>query len=84
MPSARKSGNGAAFSITQGAARDELKSSPNGLHANASEPREGSVQPLNCPTQAKRGLEWATRREHMDYEGFGYEESDYEQGEDDF
>jgi hypothetical protein len=31
-------------------ARDELKSSPNGPHANASEQREGSVHPSNSPT----------------------------------
>jgi hypothetical protein len=39
-----------------------LKSSPNGLHANASEKREGSVQESNCPTQAKNRIEWATSR----------------------
>jgi REP element-mobilizing transposase RayT len=44
-----------------GAARDELKSSPNGTHASVSERREGSVQLSNCPTQAKIRLEWATR-----------------------
>ena len=59
--SALKTGRGAAFSITPRAPRDELKSSPNGPHASASEQREDSVQPSNCPTQAKIRLEWATR-----------------------
>src|SRR5579864_4991778 len=33
-----------------------------GPHAIASEQRDDTVQQSNCPTQAKTGLEWATRR----------------------
>jgi REP element-mobilizing transposase RayT len=47
--------------VTRLAARDELKSSPNGLHANASEQREHCAQPWNCPTQANIAIEWVTR-----------------------
>ena len=41
--------------------RDGSRSSQNGRPENANERREDFVQ-RNCPTQAKTGLEWATRR----------------------
>ncbi len=37
------------------------RSSRNGRRENAKERREDFVQRQNCPTQAKTGLEWATR-----------------------
>ncbi len=40
-----RTGRGAAFSIPQPAAKEELKSSPNGPHANANEQPETSAQP---------------------------------------
>ena len=50
----------AVFSITQLAARDELRSSRNGPRESASEQREGYCQRSNCPTQARLWLEWAS------------------------
>lgn len=41
---------------------------PNGRRANASERREGSVLPSHYPTQAKIGLEWATRRDRSKHD----------------
>ena len=54
-------GHPAVFGTTQRAARDGSRSSQNGRHENANERREDLVQRSNCPTQAKTGLEWATR-----------------------
>src|SRR2546423_580048 len=54
------SGCGAASATTQPAMRDGSRSSQNGRRENANELREHFVQPSNCPTQAKIGLEWAT------------------------
>jgi putative transposase len=59
--SARRTGNGAASGITLPAAREGLRLSRSGQQENANEWREHFVQPSNCPTQAKIGLEWATR-----------------------
>src|SRR5216684_8946586 len=62
--SVRRTGSGAVFATTQPAVRDGSRSSQNGRHENANERREDSVQQSNCPTQAKTGLEWATRPLH--------------------
>src|SRR6266446_9368811 len=43
-------------------ASDGWRSSRSGRHENANERREDFVQPSNCPTQAKAGLEWAIGR----------------------
>jgi hypothetical protein len=51
-----------SFRTTQPAVRDGWRSNRNGRHANANERREDFVQLSNCPTQAKSGLEWASRR----------------------
>jgi hypothetical protein len=59
--SVRKTGTGAAFAITQPELRDTSRSSRNGRRESGNEQREDFVQPSNCPTQAKNGLEWATR-----------------------
>jgi hypothetical protein len=42
-------------------ARDASKANRDERHENTNELREDSVQQPNCPTQAKIGLEWATR-----------------------
>src|SRR2546430_17269356 len=57
----RRTGSGAVFATTQPPVRDGSRSSQNGRHENANELREDFVQRKNCPTQAKTGLEWATR-----------------------
>ena len=56
---------GRAFTIAQWDARDRLQLRPRGLQANATAPREDSVQPSNCPTQAKIGLGWAIGRQAL-------------------
>ncbi len=61
--SAPKTGSGVAFATMRRALKDAWKSSRNGRHENANEREESSAQPSNCPTQAKTGLECATRRE---------------------
>ncbi len=47
-------------SLKQGVSR-RLIGDADHQHENASERWEDFVQPSNCPTQAKTGLEWATR-----------------------
>jgi hypothetical protein len=59
--SARRSGSGAVVATTLPAVRGAWRSSRNGLLENANERRGDFVQRSNCPTQAKTGLEWATR-----------------------
>jgi putative transposase len=51
-----------AFVNTQQGAKDEWRLSASGRQEGASERQGRSVQPWNCPTQAKRGLEWGTRQ----------------------
>src|SRR5271157_173883 len=53
-------GSGAVFATTPPALRDAWRSSRNGRRENANERREDFVQPSNCPTQDKVGLQWAT------------------------
>src|SRR5438128_795481 len=47
------------------AVRDELRSSRNGQRGSANVGRENCARLSNCPTQAKRRLEWATCPEFM-------------------
>jgi len=61
LASVRRAGSGAVFATTQPAVRDGSRSSKNGRLENANE-RPGEFVQRNCPTQAKTGLEWATRR----------------------
>src|SRR5712692_9680830 len=57
----RRTGSGAVFATTQPAVRDGSRSSRDGRRENANERREDFVQLSIRPTQAKTGLEWATR-----------------------
>jgi hypothetical protein len=47
--------------------RDAWRSNRNGRRQGANEQREQSIQRSCCPTQAKTGLEWATRPPHRCY-----------------
>src|SRR5438128_4779732 len=59
--SVRKIGSGAAFVSTQPGATEGWRLSANGRRESANGQPEDCVRRSNCPTQAKRRLEWATR-----------------------
>src|SRR5207244_4021716 len=56
--SVRKIGSGAAFVSTQPGATEGWRLSANGRRESANGQPEDCVRRSNCPTQAKRRLEW--------------------------